>query len=509
MNTLASGGGTGRPEYPVAVLRPAASRLELVVSAAVALTVLAFTLGSSSVSEVTQQGLRLRWICLFALLPLAALLVRARPRPFRVPSRAIYAIAGALLLLAFESALWSVRPTLTLGRATSLLVLVAVAALLGLAAAGRPEVVATLAGGLVAGGALVAGAGLVLLFVDRQAAVQVSSPGTPSRFRGLGQNPNTAALLAAILLPLAVWQLLEARTARGRALAGVIVLLLAGSVVGSGSYGALGASFLGLLVLGAGFDWPLSRRVVFVAGTAAAFTVGVLFNELPGRTPPVSQAAPLVTTKKTTTRTTTKTTTKTTTTTTGSSKPGKSNTGPQQKPVTSTPATSPRAGDSRLEDEIGSPSSGSSGVARRTIFGGSGRGRAWEGALEIGAQRPLVGYGFGTEEHVFVDRWYFFNGSRPENSVIGMFLQLGIVGVSLLMALAGTVVIVAVRVVRRLRGASRHLAAACAGAVIAASVLAVVQSYVYSVGNIGSVPLWLLIFLIAALSTPRVMQGND
>jgi len=508
MKTPASPGGIGRPQYPVAVLRAAVSRLELAVSAALALTVVSFTLGSSSVSELTQLGLRLRWLCLFALVPLSLLLLRGRSRPITVPARAIYVTAGALVLFALDSAFWSVRPTLTLGRATSLLILVFVAASLGLAAAGRPALAGTLVRGLVAGAAFVAASGVVLLLVDRQLAIQHSSPGTPARFRGLGQNPNTASLLSAVVLPLAVWQLLEARTTRARVLFGVMVVVLCGTIVGSGSYGALGASFVGVLVLVAALDWPRQRRAALAAVALAGFVGGIGFDRAPGLTPPLPVAAPVVTTPGGTTQTQTGPTT----TLPGGGKrgskgkPTKSHPKPKPPPVLPTPAPA-YPGSSRLEDEIGSPSSGP-GVTRRTLFGGSGRGLAWQGALDIGLRRPLAGYGFGTEERVFVDRWYFFNGSRPENSVLGIFLQLGIVGVVLLTALAVGIVLAALRAIRQSRGSSRRLAAGCAGAVAAASLLALVQSFIYSVGNIGSVPLWVLLFLVAALSAP-IVAGND
>jgi hypothetical protein len=491
MKATAPSGAIGRPQYPVAVLRVAASRLEVAASAALAATVLAFTLGSSSVSELTQFGLRLRWVCLMGLVPLAALLVRARPRPRRLPARAIYTITGVLLLLAFESTLWSVRPMLTLGRATSLLLLVAVAGLFGVAAAGRPEVATRLIRGLVVGGALVALFGFVLLLINHSLAVQQSSPGMPSRLRGLGQNPNTASLLSAILLPLASWLVVEARTVRGRALAGSAVVLLAATIIGSGSYGALGASFAGMLVMSAAFDWPYARRAALAAVAVTAFAGGLAFNQLPGRTSALPHAAPAVTTNAAP----------------GSTAPRNGSPRKVPPPAAST-VSGVRPGQSRLEDEIGS-SPGGTPVTRRTLFGGSGRGRAWQGALELGLERPLAGYGFGTEEHVFVDRWISFNGSRPENSVIGLFLQLGAIGVLLLIALVAMTVVATLAAIRQLRGGPRRGAAACAGAVAAASALALVQSYVYSVGNVGSLPLWVLIFILAALSQPLARKVGE
>ena len=44
----------------------------------------------------------------------------------------------------------------------------------------------------------------------------------------------------------------------------------------------------------------------------------------------------------------------------------------------------------------------------------SGRTQAWRGAIGQAEQRPVVGYGFGTESRVFIDRWSGFVGSVPE-----------------------------------------------------------------------------------------------
>ena len=44
------------------------------------------------------------------------------------------------------------------------------------------------------------------------------------------------------------------------------------------------------------------------------------------------------------------------------------------------------------------------------------------------AERPIAGYGFGTEDTVFVDRFYSFDGGFVENTYLGLFLQLGAAG---------------------------------------------------------------------------------
>src|SRR6185436_5784035 len=79
-----------------------------------------------------------------------------------------------------------------------------------------------------------------------------------------------------------------------------------------------------------------------------------------------------------------------------------------------------------LQDEIGFVAGATE--QKRRLLATSGRSQAWRGALGQVADRPLAGYGFGTEEKVFVDRFYYFLANRVENSFLGTALQLGVVG---------------------------------------------------------------------------------
>jgi O-antigen ligase len=93
-------------------------------------------------------------------------------------------------------------------------------------------------------------------------------------------------------------------------------------------------------------------------------------------------------------------------------------------------------------NEVGRPRPGLVGeTVRRTLFGSSGRAQAWDGGLRQSLERPLLGYGFGTEDRVFLDRFYVFVSARIENSYLGLWLQIGLVGLfvflAVLAALAG------------------------------------------------------------------------
>jgi O-antigen ligase len=135
---------------------------------------------------------------------------------------------------------------------------------------------------------------------------------------------------------------------------------------------------------------------------------------------------------------------------------------------------------------------------RRTLFTSSGRRAAWRGAIRQAADRPLLGYGFGTEEDAFVNRYAGFASELPENSYIGAALQLGLAGLGLFLA---AVVLAFGRFARRIErwnAAARPCAAACAGGAVAALVGAITQSYVFSVGNVATVTAWLSMFLLAS-----------
>ncbi len=437
------------------------NRLERVVPALLGLTVLAFAAGSSSVDAVTRLAHGARWAALFALFVATAVWAGWRTRTLALPVAAIVA-SVAVVGLALLSTLWSVAPRLTFERAVSLGLLLATAGLLAAAARERPGRARLVLGGLLGGMAAVGLAGLVVLAFAHDSAVERASIETPARFRGLGQNPNTAALLFAVGVPLAIWALLAARGRAYRVLTAGLILLLVGSIVASGSRASLLAAACGALVPAVVAPGRGRGRLLAAVAVGAAAVACALLQQLPDAVA-IRPSAP-------------------------SAHSGK-------------PAPPPRYLDAEssypLGADVGGPlPGGGQPTVRRSFLSSSGRVQAWEGALRQAAQRPLLGYGFGTETRVFVDRYYGFVAGLPESSYIGMALQLGVVGVLALLALVAVLALPARRV---LGGPQRTIVAACLGAVLAGLVLAGAQSYLYSVGNIGAATFWICAFLLTAV----------
>jgi O-antigen ligase len=468
----------------MSVYRPAVS-LEQAAAALLATCVVFFSLGSSSVSWLRSAGQDLRWPALLALWLVAVwLAVQRRGLVARGLVAAIVWLAGVLLGLMLISAAWSSEPRLSFERAVSFAILLTATGALAVAAAARPRLARLLLAGIVAGVALVLAAGFLLLLVHPSSAEQTRSTLAPWRFRGLGENPNTVSMLASMTMPLMLWALLESEGRRRRAAAATFVLAYA-TIVLSASRGALLAALLGTLALS--LLWP--RQVALrIAGVAtAAFVLGVAVAQIPqAATPPVVSG---VSVRTTSTGTTTVQTTTTTGTGTGTGTTPTGATGPTASGQLPLPAVA--RGTARLEDESGP-------LARRTLFGSSGRAQAWQGAIEQGNEAPLLGYGFGTEDDVFVDHFAAFQGRRPENSLIGLYLQLGVIGLALFVSLGLALLASGVRALGALARRERLLLGACLGAVAGGIVLMLFQSYVYAAGNLSAASFWTCALLLAA-----------
>ena len=383
------------------------------------------------------------------------------PRVGSLRQPVVWAVV-AFLALATTSAAWSPDPKLTLLRAAALGLTLGAGLGLASVAGGRQLVVAEILRALLVGAGCVALLGLLMLSLSHDLAVQPASTQYPARYRGVGQNPNTVALLLALAVPLSLWAFDRGRTILGRSVAVAGFVLFDASIVASGARGPLLAGFVGSLVYLVVRAGSTRAHLVSVAAAVLVLALDAGLTQIPKALKPV----PVSTTQQ-------------------PSKPS----APQQNVEAIRP----------LSDELGAAGSAS---IHRSLFGTSGRVRAWRGALDQAAHRPVAGYGFGTEDRVFVDRYYGFDSSLPENSYIGTVLQLGLVGALSFAALLATIAVAGARVLRR--SAPGQLdAAACASVATAGLVLAVTQSYLTSVGNVATVTFWVAALLLTANSLVR------
>jgi len=438
--------------------------LQLSIAALVLVTVLS----QGALLSWIGPARKLRWAALFILAALAvgyALRRRDRWVGFVHPA------AAALALLALASVLWSSFPRLAFERAAAFTVLLTACGALAAGAAGRSQALRLHLHGVVLGAAAVGYGGLLVLAFRHDRAVEPATSVLPARYQGLGGGPNTAMMVLAVAVPLTAYAVLEARRSIGRAVAGATLLVLVGSIVASGSRGALVAGFGGLFAFGVLAPLSVRRRALTGAAVLVLLAIAALVTRIPKPNP---SAPPLP----------------------SAAQPAPA-THPHSRPISPVPPP-------RLEDDVGHPPYGIGETTKmpRTLFGSSGRAQAWSGAIQLGAERPLVGFGFGTEDHVFVDRYSDFNSNVPENSYIGLFLQLGLVGLVAFVAFYVWLLVRGVAASTRMQPADRRVVAACAGGVVAGLVLAGFQSYLYAVGNNATAAVWICAFLLAAATGP-------
>ncbi|MDX6537408.1 MAG: O-Antigen ligase [Gaiellales bacterium] len=429
--------------------------LESAAATLLATSVILTAFGSSSVAGLTDVGRPLRWVALFLLGATAAALalVSRHGRPGRLLAH-LAAVALGLGALAIVSAGYSIEPRLSLERGVSFLFAVSTASLLGYAAEVRPGLTRLLLAGALAGTIAAAAGGLLVYAFAPSDAVQHALPDVPPRWRGLGENPNTISLLAAVGIGGAAW--FAATSDRWRAIWVAGAAGLAVTILASGSRGAFVAGVGGMVVVAATLPPRRRRRLGLTAATIAVAAIGVVAVD-------------------------------------AIAKPGKFAAAAQSSP----PTTKPSGSGSGAGSGAGSGNAGPPAPPARTFtsVGSSGRIDAWRLAFHIGNGRPALGYGFGTEETVFgPSRFQNFQGRRPENSFLGLYLQLGAAGVLLLF---GALLAIAVSVFVAFRQRVSE-APALAGVLVGAAALLFVQSYVYSVGNVATMIFWISAMLMAA-----------
>jgi hypothetical protein len=452
--------------------------LERALQLTIVATIFTAVLAAGAILAWLETARSLRWVALLALVAVS-LVYAWRNRRGHKPI-VLYASAGAFVALALVSAIWSASPTLTLARGTALALLFLACGALAHATAGRPDAIRSVLDAILVGTVVVAAGGLVVLAFAYDRAVAPATTVMPARYQGLGGGPNTAMMVLSVGVPLAAHALFDARTRLRRMASGVALVLLLGSIVASGSRGALAASFGGLLVYGMLTRRKVRQRLAAAAAVFVLFAVAVAVMRIPQPLPP------------------------------GSTNPPTASVAPYPNPA----PVKPRPGYAdanlllRLQDDVGHPGLGVADTERRhrTLLGTSGRVEAWSGALGQAAERPLLGYGFGTEDRVFVDRYIGFNSGVPESSYVGLLLQLGAIGAAAFAAFVALLLFRSARSLRLLAGPELGLAAACAGGLVAGLVLGVSQSYIYAVGNNATAAVWLCAFLLAA-ATSRPVPG--
>lgn len=459
---------------------------ERVAPALLAATVVVVALGSSSVDALASFGRSGRWLALLLLAGVAAVLAVRRGALLDAVREPVYIAAGGFVALAALSVAWTVTGALTAQRAISFGTLVVASAALGWAARGRPHIAERLLLGLLAGAAAVAAMGLVVLVLSFHDAVQAATAQTPFRYRGLGENPNTVSMLVATATPLAIWAATTPERRRRQILGLASLVLFYSTIVFSGSRGALLAAFVSSLVvvLGTAPTTSLRLRHAGIAGVLFVAAVGLSQLPRPAAPPTIVAVEPGTTGGEAT-------------------KPRAGSVDEATKPpgdlTVGETSGGLTVGGNRMMDETGLPET----VSGRTLFASSGRVLAWRAAIDQGNRRPLFGYGFGTEDVVFVDRIYTFQGDRPENSFVGIYLQLGLAGLALLAAIVLAAARGGMRAIRSLsaRPEARRMALAAASVAVAGALMAFVQSYVYSAGNIASLTVWTSLFLFAGATS--------
>lgn len=439
--------------------------------------VVAFACGSGSVSSIKSAGLHVRWLILVAALLVAG--VAAFLRWTRNPSRPGVGLirlglwAASFVAVALLSSGWSVAPKLSFERAVSLGALFALGFLVAYATEDNSGARRRALTGLAVGALGVGALGVLLLAIDKPAAVQQASPVTPWRFRGFTENPNTISILAAVTLPLIGWLLLTTADRRHRILWAAGGVLLLASIIAAESRGGLVAGVAGLATVSLATVRPASRLIAALAALAVVLVGGIELRVAtdPGQAAFVSIQPPAPVGAK-------------------RSGPLTGHGGPRGRVIRLPTRTYELPGE---ETEIGNP------LLSRTAasVAGSGRVSEWKGVLKQVRERPLLGYGFGTEERVFVDRWYYFQGGTAENSYLGLLLQLGVLGELMVCGIGLALLAMAVRALRA-RTVARGEIGAEAGVLVAAACLMVIQSYIYSVGNIASGTVWVALFLLGA-----------
>jgi hypothetical protein len=238
-----------------------------VLGALLAVSVVLNALGSGyslSLAEVIRPW---RFVVLALAAAVALPVVARAPRRFGRALTPFHVGLAALAVLALSSVGWSINEHKSLGRATALVILLAVTVAVAVVVRSQGDAIRVIEG-IGAGIAVVVAASFVLLVVDRHATVQPGfedrDGGALARFRGLTENPDTIGSYGVIGVPLMLGLALAA-TGRRRVVWGVAASAVAAATIASGSRAATAIAFLQTLALLA----PSLRRRARIVGAVA------------------------------------------------------------------------------------------------------------------------------------------------------------------------------------------------------------------------------------------------
>jgi hypothetical protein len=123
----------------------------------------------------------------------------------------------------------------------------------------------------------------------------------------------------------------------------------------------------------------------------------------------------------------------------------------------------------------------------------------WRLGLEYFLERPLQGFGFGTEDQLFSyhdvnPQDYQLSGTYMHNSYLGLVLQVGVIGAALFYVPLASLLFYELFTTRKTR--KKPLLTALLSVVITCMVAAIFSSDLYSMGNPKSIVFWTSVMLL-------------
>lgn len=135
-------------------------------------------------------------------------------------------------------------------------------------------------------------------------------------------------------------------------------------------------------------------------------------------------------------------------------------------------------------------------VRSNTLESGSGRLPIWNRALELSSERPWFGYGFGSVNSLFLLGYFTsvlgsFQGEYLHNSYLELLLDLGYVGLLLLLTTLIFVFVRGISNIRRLRGTPHYTIAVMVFCCFFSGITsALFETWMTSPGSVFSFPFW-------------------